>query len=697
MQNNSHNVRHSSRRIPDARSNYRTKKSSLKDTILLILFYPLSFLYFELLLKGTLGSNIFDRYFGYIFLFSFSSGLAVYFLCNLSSKPKLNRILSICTLSVVIFLFLVEFFCKQTFTFFMGLQVIFAATGDVFKSYSVTIISMVLKSLHIVILFLLPLGVYVFLLKKPVSRRISPFYTKIVPLGASILMYVVSIICIFSSSSGIITTREYYRSEFDMTQSSLRFGLLTGFRLDAQYWVFGTPAPDATVTGETDLNNVTVSPSDSGETSSVEPEPSVIEYDYNIMDIDFNSMIAEETDSTLLSMDEYFFSLSGTKQNEYTGLFEGKNLILITAEAFSPYVISKDLTPTLYKLANNGFVFTNYYQPAWGVSTSDGEYSAFTGLVPKSGVNSMLQSADNNMYFTMGNQLSRLGYLTLAYHNNTYTYYSRNLTHPNLGYSKFIAVGNGLEGLTSCWPKSDLEMFQHSVDDYIAKQPFHAYYMTVSGHCNYTFIGNMMAYKNRDAVADMDASEQIKAYIAANLELEYAMEYLVNRLEEAGIADDTVIVLTADHYPYGLEQGFEGNTEDYLNELVGHTVEKNFELHKNTLILWSGCMDEPVVIDEPCYSLDILPTLSNLFGLEYDSRLMIGRDVLSDTTPLVIFRNYSWITDMGYYNATTDTFEATTDTEVSDEYIESISYIVKNKVTFSKYILEKDYYNLLFG
>ena len=87
------------------------------------------------------------------------------------------------------------------------------------------------------------------------------------------------------------------------------------------------------------------------------------------MDIDFDALIANTSDETLISMHKYFAAQPATKKNKYTGMFKGKNLIVITAEAFSHYVIDKDRTPTLYRLATKGIHFTNYYQPAWGVST----------------------------------------------------------------------------------------------------------------------------------------------------------------------------------------------------------------------------------------------------------------------------------------------------------------------------------------
>lgn len=678
----------------------RPREASEAKSLWQIAFFPLAFLYYELLLRIALGEKVFS-YFFYVLFFSLSAGFLFYSLCHLFKKPKAVRVATICVLAFFAVLFLVEFFCKQFFTFFMGLSVMFQSAGEMMRSYFGVAVSLVLKSFHIVLLYFVPLAVYCFVFREPISRRVPPLLSRIAPAVACVLCYGIAMLGVLISHSGIVTCREYYTSEFNITESSLRFGLVTGFRLDAQYLVFGTPkakTPDDPVAPVVDPTT----PSSNVSSSDIAP----IDYGENKMDIDFDALIANTSDETLISMHKYFAAQPATKKNKYTGMFKGKNLIVITAEAFSHYVIDKDRTPTLYRLATKGIHFTNYYQPAWGVSTSDGEYSHLMGIVPKAGVNSMKASANNNVYFTLGNQMTRLGYLSLAYHNNSNTYYGRNLTHPNLGYSKFIAIGSGLEGLDKVWPRSDLQMMEHSVSDYInSDKPFNIYYMTVSGHAEYNFSGNMMAYRNKAAVADLPYSDPCKAYLACNMELEYAMKYLVEQLEAAGKADDTVIVLTADHYPYGLETESSDKNEKYkyINELAGHKIDTNAELHKNALIIWSGSLEkeDPIVVDDPVYSLDILPTVSNLFGLEYDSRLLAGRDVFSNAAPLVLFRNYSWITDRGYYNASSKTFTPAdgagfTGEEDQNAYIKSISSIVKNKVTYSKYILEKNYYNLLF-
>ena len=99
------------------------------------------------------------------------------------------------------------------------------------------------------------------------------------------------------------------------------------------------------------------------------------DYGENVSDVDFAKLSESESDETLKSMHQYVNSVAPSEKNEYTGLFKGKNLILICAEAFSDQVISKELTPTLYRLTHKGIYFSDFYQPNWGGSTSTGEYS----------------------------------------------------------------------------------------------------------------------------------------------------------------------------------------------------------------------------------------------------------------------------------------------------------------------------------
>lgn len=503
----------------------------------------------------------------------------------------------------------------------------------------------------------------------------------------------------------------YYKNSNPLL-SVLDFGLMTTMRLDVKRTVFGfdpvidLPADDAPK-GSSDGNSTnpgywnnsnwsdgtsstSVSSSSTNSPSgsispTTGPSPSISDK-YNVMNIDFKNLISKEKDATIQGMHKYFSSLTPSAKNEYTGMYKGYNLILITAEGFSQYAVDPILTPTLYKMLHEGYYFPNFYTPLWGVSTSDGEYVATTGLVPKSGVWSMFKSADNYMPFAMGNQLKSLSYKTMAYHNHRYNYYGRDLSHPNLGYT-YKGLGNGLD-VKPTWPESDLEMMQKSAGEYIGSSPFHTYYMTVSGHLRYSFGGNFIAAKNRALVDNLSFSSANKAYLATQIELDRALLYLMQKLEAAGIAEKTLFVISADHYPYGLKK-----TE--IDELAGHEVEGNFELMRNSLILYVKGM-KPQVITAPASSLDIIPTISNLLGTNFDSRLLMGRDLFSDTDPLVIFSNKSFITDKGRYNSVTKKFEPLAGESLDANYRQSISNIIDKKFYYSAKILDTDYYKKVF-
>ncbi len=407
---------------------------------------------------------------------------------------------------------------------------------------------------------------------------------------------------------------------------------------------------------------------------------------YNKIEIDFDKLINSEDDEIIKNMHQYFKTLEPSEKNKYTGKFKGYNLIFITAESFHKVAIDKDLTPTLYKLQHEGYNFTNFYNPLWGVSTLDGEYVATLGLLPKAGVWSMYESRDNYLPYAMGNILRKEGYDTRAYHNHYYTYYDRHLSHPNLGY-EYIGLGNGLD-VEETWPESDLEMMKLTADEYMDKEPFHTYYLTISGHMRYTFSGNYIARKNRELVEHLPYSEEGKGYIATHIELDRAMEYLLKKLKEYGIAENTLIVMSPDHYPYGMEK-------ENLDELAGHELENNFEIYKSSLIIYSEGMKSET-IDKPVSSLDIIPTVLNLMGLEYDSRLLMGRDIFSDSEPLVIFHNRSFITDKGRYNAVTEEFTPNPGAVIEENYVENILEKIERKFYYSEQILDKDYYSIVF-
>ena len=505
--------------------------------------------------------------------------------------------------------------------------------------------------------------------------------------GGSLALCLTAAAVVLCSTGGTMSLRYIFTQSASADLQVSNFGLLTATALDFQRSVLQQEgeevlAPEPEPEPEPPVE---VPEPEGGEEVPEEP----VVYGDNVLEIDFDALMAEESNEPLLQMHEYFSQRKPTAKNGWTGYFAGKNLVWIVAEAYSPLAISPELTPTLYRLSQEGFRFNNFYTPSWGVSTSDGEYVTTTGLLPKAGVWSYRASGSNYMPFGFGNLFSQQGYAAKAYHDHTYTYYGRDISHPNMGYD-YKGLGNGLE-VTATWPESDVEMMELTVPEYVNEDHFVAYYMTVSGHLQYNFVGNYIAYKNRDLVKDLPYSEEVQAYLACQIELDRAVESLIEQLEAAGKLEDTVIVLSGDHYPYGL-------TPEGINELAGHEVEPNFELYKSRLLLWCASMEEPVEVDKYCSSLDIMPTLANLFGLPYDSRLVMGRDILSDSPGLVIFSNYSYLTDAGAYDSKTDTFAPwEADTVVEEDYAKKVLTDVTSRFDYSRLILETDYYRVVFG
>ena len=488
-------------------------------------------------------------------------------------------------------------------------------------------------------------------------------------IGALIIIQVIAVLCVnFISTKDIYSNKNLYYKTHVPKLTAKRMGFLTAMRLDLQRFIFGF---EETLVIETSSENIEDS-KDKG---------------YNVTNINFENLIENEQDEAIKEMHEYFNTQEPTNKNEYTGMFEGKNLIVLVAESFSSLAIREDLTPNLYKLYKEGFQFDNFYTPVFPVSTADGEYITDTSLIPKEGVWSLKEIVGNYMPYSYANVFENIGYSSNAYHNHTATYYNRDKYIETMGYNSYLAVGTGLEDRmnTSRWPNSDYEMINVTMDDYINNDKFLAYYMTVSGHLNYTKAGNAMVYRNWEQVENLPYSHKAKSYLAANIELDKAVGELINRLSEAGKLEDTVIVISGDHYPYGL-------TLEEINELSTYQRDDTFEKYRMPFLIWSGSMKEPIKVEKVGSSLDILPTVLNLFGIEYDSRLLIGRDILSNASPLVIFSDRSFITDKGRYNAITQEFIPNENTEIEEGYVQKINNIIYKKYQMSRLILENDYY-----
>ncbi len=670
-----------------------------------VLFVIVLELLFHMKLYGTVDGCLWNAI---LFAFPFT---AFVLLCSKTKYPKWNVSFRSIMLFLMVLYYVAQLVYHQVFGNFLSLKSIvngveqaldFGSTiGEAFLENCFSI------GIAVVLWFVYVVSEVVY---RKVEKQTTAKYEGLVYLLVIVFLPILSTLLFMEQGTGVGTNYDvkvrFHRTE----QSMYRLGLLetlkkdvlenvcdvagiTESQVNAGYtWIEETFFAEET-DGFAEVENQRVEGKEIPSAGEKERVDTILsELQSHILDIDFDTLTANAENEDVKDVHTYFSTVEPTKENAYTGLFEGYNLIYISAESFSAVAIDKERTPTLYKMQQEGFRFENFYTPSWYLSTIDGEYVNLLGQIPVEGDWSLQHAAENTLPTALGNQLKGQGYTCNAYHNHDAYYYDRTITHPKLGYT-FKAVGSGLT-FESMYPESDLELMEITTQEYIGKTPFHTYYMTMSGHLPYTYGYNSMAVKNREVVKG-EWSENAACYLAANTELEYGVRYLVEALEQAGQLEKTLFVVAPDHYPYGLKIGA-------YDELLGKSVEKDaFEIYRNTCLIWSADMKNmeeihfPVTVDKFCSNLDLLPTISNLMGLSYDSRFFAGRDILSEDEGLVMLKDQSFLTDSVRYNATTGEMVWAAGAQEDSRYLQGLMEEVQNRFYYSAKILELDYYKSL--
>ena len=632
----------------------------------LLIFNIITILFFDFIFKIFIFNNLFSLSTIILILFDINLGLFITLLESIINNKVICKIIITITTLFIWLLFTSQFVYYQyyetvfsIYSMFNGAQV-FGFLNSIIRVITENIIPILILLIPIISLFF---GINKFTLE----RKNKKYY--IITFTGLLFSYILPILLInLSKDTKTYSTYNLYYNTYVPKLITKDLGVLNEMRIDLKRMIFKT---DENIEFNNNNNKNIYYSSE----------------EYNVLDIDFDELIENEKDETLIKMHEYFKNEKPTMKNKYTGIFKDKNLIVIIAESASPLSIDKNLTPTLYKLYNNGFKFNNFYTPLYSISTSDGEYISLTSLLPKEGTWSMPDSSNNYLPFVYGNIFKRNGYVANAYHDGDYNYYNRNKSHPNMGYN-YKGCNGGLKINCDYFPESDIEMIEQSIKDYINESLFITYYMTVSGHLEYNYKDNIIARKNKKYVEDLNYDESIKAYLATQIELDKAVELLIKELEKANKLDDTVIVISADHYPYGLSKKAIKQNTNYIKD-------EKFDIHKNNFIIWNNKLKESIEINKFGSSLDILPTILNLFGINYDSRILMGKDLLSNENGLVIYNDRSFITDKGKYNSVTNTFIPFVN-NVDNNYVEKTNEIVNNKFIISKLILERDYYRKIY-
>lgn len=599
-----------------------------KGEVLSILIYSL-FVSFVMTILMTIWSEKVNRIFGYIIYFIFCFWFA---------------------LETIFKAFLQTFFSLDCFKL-----------SDQAMGFAGETIKVIVGNIHYLILFFLPFILLIIFRKKidlNIKENKKYLYSYIILIPLSFLSYRLYINS--TKDNKDISLYDLYYNTNNIPLSIQKMGVLSSTGLDIYRNIFGFEDKVIEVNYEEENN-----------------DEDLFVYEKNNLDLDLSSNKLNK------DIKEYIDNNPGTSKNKYTGMFENKNLIFVVAESFSEIGIDKDRTPTLYKLTNNGFIFDNFYVPYY-LSTIGGEFQSLTGLYPNYSTLTKWKSGKNSFPYGLATTFKEKGYNTYAYHAHDGYFQNRYKYLKALGFDNFKACNMGLNINCNMWPESDIEMIKATTNDYInSDKPFMTYYMTVSGHLDYTKEGNSIVSKNWDLVKNLDYSDKAKSYLATQIELDRAMESLLKELENKGILEDTVIVLLADHYPYGLSL-------EEINELSSYQRDELFEINHNALIIYNSSMKNTNVT-KVGMPIDVLPTIYNLFDIKYDSRLFAGSDLLSNNEGMVILDNLSWITDKGKYNSLNGKYSG----DIDSDYINNINNIIQNKIIFSRNMITYDGYRYI--
>jgi len=423
------------------------------------------------------------------------------------------------------------------------------------------------------------------------------------------------------------------------------------------------------------------------------------------------------SDTALKTFREYYDTKEENKTNKYTGIFKGKNVLVIHAESIQNFVIntkinSKEITPNLNKLIKESLYFSNFYAQDSVGTSSDTEFTFSTSLLPTNN-GTVFLNYWNRKYETLEQKFNDLGYYTFSMHANNGAFWNRNIMYKTLGYQKFYnyetdyvlddMIGLGL---------SDKSFFNQSIE--ILKKikndnnNYFGKLITLTNHTPFTNEGEDISdfdvtsayYDQNYGLIKNDYLEgtSLGSYIKSVHYADEALGEFIKKLEKENLLDNTVLIIYGDHDAKIKKSQFEYYFN--YNKITGEILDENdvnyktvddidYELLREVpLIIYSKDI-EAAEITEVMSMLDLMPTIANLFDIE--TTYALGNDIFDEEENTVVLPNGNWITNKIYYDAKKEEWKALEENLiVSSEYIEKNTLYAEEIVSMSNDIIFYD-------
>ena len=407
--------------------------------------------------------------------------------------------------------------------------------------------------------------------------------------------------------------------------------------------------------------------------------------------------------------------------NKYTGMFEGKNVIMMHLESMMTFFVDLkingvEITPNLNKLTKEGLYFSNFYPEISVGTSSDTEFTVNTSLLPVSS-GTVFVSYYNREYVSLEKLLSDKGYYTFSMHGNKASMWNRNKMHPSLGYKDMYfedkynideVVGLGL---------SDHSFYKQIMPILTDIENKNTNYMgtiiTLSNHTPFNDLEHYpeldLTYKTtklneetgveEEIVYDYLEGTKLGNYIKSAHYADMALGEFFDNINNNDVMDNTVFVMYGDHdaklnksefnryYNYNFETGEIKSSDDptYIN----YDYYQNELNRKTPLIIWSKNKKLRTEIKYPMGMIDVLPTISNMLGIK--NVFALGHDIFETKNDNIVpFPNGNYLTKKVYYNASKEEYMPLTNEPIDENYIKECKDYTENIIELSNDIIVYD-------
>lgn len=411
-------------------------------------------------------------------------------------------------------------------------------------------------------------------------------------------------------------------------------------------------------------------------------------YEYSVRNFYFTFLKPEEeiSDEDQKFLDSIYKAEDTKEENAYTGKFKGKNLIFLQLEGMDTWMLTKKTTPNLYNLRKHSIDFSNHYSIyTGGGSTFNSEFAVNTGFTtPISYIENVYSFSKNTFPYTMARLFKEQNYSVNAFHMNKGEFYSRDINYKSWGYDNYYGLQDIQKYNDERYVLDRELILNKTFYNKIFKQKgnFVNYIITYSPHTPFTTekeVGKILAEEKYGKGNIPKLSEEDCAKMAAS-ETDNMVGLLIQALKDNGLYDNTVIVAYADHYLYTLDdKSILDKYKETSNNLINHTP----------FFIWSSDLGQLTSISKVNMQMDILPTVLNLFGIDYNSNNYIGHDILSND-----FKGYAFFSDYSWYDGKVyvENQQITNGKKMSKNKLDSMNNLISDVIKKNDLTLKYDYF-----